>query len=112
MPKKVMASTSGMVMPTTSPGRISMYQPKRPPLCQPSDTKLTINTINTASINTAMNSPTELLTACGWFCKLLSLTPAGKDVCKPATACSSEWPRLMMSPPLVMDTPSAITCWP
>ena len=63
MTRKVMASTSGMVMPTTRPGRMSTYQPKRPPLCRPKDTKLTASTMKMASISTLTNSPTEVATA-------------------------------------------------
>ena len=71
MAKKVTAKTSGMVIPTTKPGRTSSVQrrhkgctPGR--LCKPSDKKLTSNTITTASIRTLMNSLTELDTAFGW----------------------------------------------
>ncbi|MNU93773.1 hypothetical protein D3C71_837220 [compost metagenome] len=70
MAKKVTASTSGMVMPTTSPGRGSMYQrfhsgflPGR--LCRPSAMKLTASTMTTASISTLTNSFTEVATALG-----------------------------------------------
>ena len=117
MAKKVTASTSGMVMPTTRPGRMSSVQrrhkgcwPGR--LCRPSAKKLTASTITTASISTLMNSLTELDTALGWSCTCVRLMPAGKLACAAATAPRKDWPKAMMSPPLAMDTPSAITSWP
>jgi len=107
-----MASTSGMVMPTTRPGRMSTYQPKRPPLCKPKDTKLTASTMKMASISTLTNSPTEVATARGWSCICTSCTPIGKDRSMSAMFFFRDSPRRMMSPPLVMETPSASTCSP
>ena len=117
MAKKVTASTSGMVMATTRPGRGSMYQrfhqrcsPVR--LCIPKLTKLTANTMATASISTLTNSLTELATDLGWSCTFTSCTPAGKVLAIDAVAACKALPSRMMSPPLVMETPSAITSCP
>ena len=82
-----MASTSGMVMPTTRPGRMSSVQrrhngccPGR--LCRPRLRKLTASTIATASISTLMNSLTEFATAFGWSCTCTSFMPSGKALSK------------------------------
>ncbi|MNZ98362.1 hypothetical protein D3C78_1176420 [compost metagenome] len=82
MARKVAASTSGMVMPTTRPGRGSMYQRRHQRcapcrLCNPRLMKLTASTTTTASISTAMNSLTDLDTALGWSCTLTSCMPTG-----------------------------------
>ena len=117
MAKNVMASTSGMVMPTTRPGRGSMYHrlhsgcwPGR--LCSPSATKLTASTITTASISTFTNSLTEVDTDLGWSCTFTSCTPAGRLVPMRSVVCCNALPSAMMSPPLVIDTPRAITSRP
>ena len=109
MHKKVIANTSGMVMPTTKPGRMSTYHPQRPPLCKPSETKLTNNTITTASISTRTNSPTEEATALGWSCTDCRFTPTGKVGVMVTMASFKALPKAMMSPPLAMDTPKAMT---
>ena len=117
MAKKVTASTSGMVMPTTKPGRTSSVQrrhkgfsPGR--LCKPSAKKLTASTMTTASIKTLMNSLTELDTAEGWSCTCLSVMPAGNWASNCCVLVFKALPKAMMSPPLVMLTPSATTCSP
>ncbi|MNR41231.1 hypothetical protein D3C85_1595940 [compost metagenome] len=117
MARKVAASTSGMVMPTTRPGRGSMYQRRHQRcspwrLCRPRLMKLTASTTATASISTLMNSLTELDTALGWSCTLTSCMPAGSSVARRALAACKASPRRMMSPPLVMATPSAIESCP
>jgi hypothetical protein len=91
---------------------MSMYQPKRPPLCRPSEMMLTASTMATASISTRTNSLTELATATGWSCTCASFTPSGSCLSMPAVAARSALPSAMMSPPLVIDTPSAITSLP
>ena len=117
MAKKVTASTSGMVMPTTRPGRMSKVQRRHSGLlpgrlCKPSAKKLTAKTITTASISTLMNSLTELATALGWSCTWVRLMPAGKLACVAVIAKRKDLPSAMMSPPLAMDTPSAMTSCP
>ncbi len=74
--------------------------------------KLTASTIATASISTRTNSLTEVATDTGWFCTCASFTPAGSWRSISAVAVRSASPSAMMSPPLAIDTPSAITSWP
>ena len=117
MARKVTASTSGMVMPTTSPGRTSSVQRRqngcRPwRLCSPRLKKLTASTITTASISTLTNSLTESATALGWSCTCCNATPSGRLFSIFALTSFSDLPSAMMSPPLAIDTPSAITSWP
>ena len=113
-----MASTAGMVMPTTRPGRESSTQRRRkgwgPPgrLCRPSERKLTPSTTATASTSTRTNSLTEPATTAGWSCTCWSVMPAGSVLSMRAAASFSALPRAMMSPPLAIDTPSAITSLP
>ena len=109
MVTKVMASTSGIVMPTTRPGQMSM---RRGLKCRPRLRKLTASTITMASISTRTNSLTERATARGWSCTWVISMPTGSwprisviFACRPL-------PSEMMSPPLAIDTPSAMTCLP
>ena len=117
MARKVTASTSGMVMPTTRPGRTSSVQrrhqgcwPAR--LCRPSAKKLTASTMTTASISTLTNSFTESATARGWSCTWRRSTPSGSCDSIFCVVAFSALPSAMMSPPLAMDTPMAIASCP
>ena len=74
--------------------------------------KLTASTITTASTSTFTNSLTEVATARGWSCTCTRRMPAGRPSSMRPVAAFSDWPRRMMSPPLAMDTPSAITSLP
>ncbi len=113
MVTKVMASTSGMVMPTTSPGRQSMLNFHEFGLkCSPRLTKLTASTISTASISTPTNSFTERATTLDWFWNWFISMPAGSSARMASVAFCSAWPMAMMSPPLAIDTPSAMTSLP
>ena len=112
-----MASTSGIVMPTTRPGRMSSVQrrhsgcvPGR--LCNPRLMKLTASTMATASISTLTNSLTEVATAVGWSCTCTSLMPSGSALSKWSVTLVSALPSAMMSPPLAIETPSAMTALP
>ena len=117
MARNVIASTSGIVIATTRPGRMSSVQrrhngcwPGR--LCRPRLMKLTASTMATASISTLMNSLTELATALGWSCTCTSCTPSGRVLPMRWVVLSSALPNAMMSPPLAIDTPSATTSLP
>jgi len=69
--------------------------------------------MTTASISTATNSSTDVATACGWSCTCTELMPGGQVLCHGASGqlCSA-LPSAMMSPPLAIDTPSAMTSLP
>ena len=73
---------------------------------------LTASTMATASISTPTNSLTELATDTGWSCTCASFTPAGRRLSMVAVVAFSALPSAMMSPPLAIDTPSAITSLP
>ena len=75
--------------------------------------KLTASTIATASTSTRTNSLTELDTARGWSWTCAQLDADRQLVarCCRMVACSAS-PSSMMSPPLAIDTPSAITSLP
>lgn len=92
MTKKVIASTSGMVTPTTRPVR------------RPSEKKLTSSTITTASVSTCTNSPTDSSTDCGWSDTLRSCMPAGRVFCRRSNSASRLAPSLRMSPPSFIAT--------
>ena len=62
IPKKVAASTRGMVKPTTKPGRVSI---RNGLVCTPNARKLTAKTMSTASVNTLRNSLIDVVTALG-----------------------------------------------
>ena len=74
--------------------------------------KLTASTSATASINTRTNSPTDLDTAAGWSCTRSSVMPAGNSAHNSSLRLRSAWPNATMSPPLAIETPSAITALP
>ena len=111
MVTKVMASTSGIVMPTTRPGRQSSVNFHESGLkCRPRLTKLTTSTISTASISTPTNSFTERDTTFDWFWNWRSSMPAGSSAWISVDRRSSApCPSAMMSPPLAIEMPSAIT---
>ena len=109
MVTKVIASTRGMVSATTRPGQMSMRSGR---VCRPRLMKLTASTTTTASTSTLTNSPTDLATATGWSCTWDSSMPAGRSWRMRATRACSASPSAMMSPPLAIDTPSAITSRP
>ncbi|MNT40493.1 hypothetical protein D3C72_1768090 [compost metagenome] len=100
MTKNVIASTSGMVTPTTRPVR------------RPSEKKLTSSTITTASVSTCTNSPTDSSTACGWSETLRSCMPAGRVFCNRANSASRVLPSLRMSPPSFIATAMPIASSP
>ena len=107
--KQVIASTSGIVIATTRPGQMSMRIGLK---CSPRLTKLTSSTITMASISTRTNSPTERATACGWSCTCASSMPTGSCLRTSATCACRSLPSEMMSPPLAIEMPMAITCLP
>ena len=109
MVTKVIASTSGIVSATTMPGQMSIRSGL---VCSPKATKLTASTTAIASISTRTNSPTERDTAVGWSCTCSSVMPAGRLARIASTLALSALPMTMMSPPLAMDTPRAITALP
>lgn len=109
MNKKVIASTSGMVSATTSPGRISK---RNGFVCRPNATKLTASTISTASIRVWMNSLTDSVTARGWFDTWCSSMPTGSSLRMRCKVSSRPCPMSMMLPPFSIDTPRPITSWP
>ena len=74
--------------------------------------KLTSSTITTASISTPTNSLTDVATALGWSCSCTSSMPAGKVFSMRSVVSRSDLPKAMMSPPLAIEMPSAITCLP
>ena len=113
MVTKVIASTSGMVMPTTMPGRQSMLNFQEPGLkCRPRLTKLTTSTISTASISTPTNSPTERPPTVDWFWNCCISIPAGRSARIASDVVLSDLPSAMMSPPRAIEMPSAITSRP
>ena len=97
---KVIASTSGIEMATTSPVR------------KPSEKKLTSSTMVTASARTRTNSPTDSRTASGWSETLRSSMPAGRVCCSWAKRASSASPRRRMWPPSFIATAIPIASWP
>ena len=85
-----MASTSGMVMPTTRPGRQSRLKRQLFGLkCRPRATKLTTSTISTASISTLTNSFTERATTVDWFWNCCISMPTGSSARISAVAVAS-----------------------
>ena len=76
MTTKVIASTSGIVIATTSPGRQSSRSGLK---CRPSATKLTASTIRIASISVPTNSLTEPDTTFAWFWNWCSSRPTGRS---------------------------------
>ena len=92
---KVMASTSGMAMATTMPGR------------QPSARKLTASTMAIASIRLLVNSPTASWTTCGWSATRCRSTPIGRSRVSSATFFLTLSPSASTSPPVVMAMASA-----
>ncbi|MNT56393.1 hypothetical protein D3C72_1936860 [compost metagenome] len=112
MARKVAASTSGMVMPTTRPGRGSTETRRHSgslPLrmCRPRLKKLTASTITTASIRVCTNSLTEVATALGWSCTFARPMPAGRVGAILSTAARRFLPSAITSPPLRIEMPSA-----
>jgi hypothetical protein len=97
MATNVTASTSGMAMATTIPGR------------QPSARKLTSKTMAMASISVLVNSPTASFTTCGWSATRLSSMPTGKSAVSCAARALMFLPSASASPPAAMATarPSA-----
>ena len=96
-------------MPTTRPGHTSMRSGL---VCSPRLMKLTASTTTTASISTWTNSPTEVVTAEGWSWICDSSMPIGSSFWIRPTRSLSTLPSWMMSPPLVIEMPSAITSCP
>ncbi len=96
-------------MPTTKPGRQSMRKGLK---CRPRLMKLTASTITTASISTLTNSPTERDTTVDWSWNWCSSMPAGRSARIVCAALCRAWPISMMSPPLAIEMPSAITSRP
>ena len=92
MTTKVIASTSGMAMATTMPGR------------QPSARKLTASTMAMASIRLLVNSPTASFTTCGWSATRCTSTPTGRSRVTCAARSLMFLPSASTSPPVVMAT--------
>ena len=109
MTTKVIASTSGIVIATTRPGRQSRRSGLK---CRPSATKLTASTIRIASISVPTNSLTEPDTTLAWFWNWCSSRPTGRSARIAAEAFSSALPSSMMSPPRAIEMPRAITSLP
>ena len=81
-------------------------------VCSPRLMKLTASTTAMASISTFTNSPTERSTARGWSWTCSSVMPAGRRLRIRSISAPRVLPSAMMSPPLAIDTPSAITALP
>ncbi|MCY1536204.1 hypothetical protein D9M68_716500 [compost metagenome] len=97
MNSAVTASTTGMEMTTTIPVR------------SPSDTRLTISTMATASATERRNSSTECDTALGMLETSFSARPAGNWACSSPNVAVRDLPRCTTSCPgcIVMPMPSA-----
>lgn len=100
MKSAVTASTTGIEITTTIPVR------------SPSETRLTISTIATASATASRKSSTECDTACGMLDTSVSLSPAGSCACSAFDCASSALPSRITSPPGCIVTPMPSTGLP
>ena len=100
MTRKVTASTTGMVIATTSPAR------------SPRLIKLTIKTIATASSSALVKLEIASRTTCGWSDTRCAVTPAGKAFCSRSISASSALPKLKRLPPARMPMASPMAGLP
>ena len=89
---KVMASTKGMVIVTTSPART------------PSDTKQTASTMAMASTSACTKWPTDSSTTWGWSATLYNSIPSGIRAATRAISASSSSPKATTLAPSRMPT--------
>ncbi|MNQ32150.1 hypothetical protein D3C85_455470 [compost metagenome] len=106
MNSAVIASTTGIEITTTMPVR------------KPSDTRLTISTMATASATERRKSSTECDTACGMLETSVSVSPAGSCVFNSPNLASSDlprrttsWPGCMVMPMPSTGPPERRICW-
>ena len=95
MPTSVPASTSGTLIATTRPVR------------QPSDRKLTISTMASASRKLSWNSATSLATTCDWSFSRTASIPSGRVGAIACIRSATRRPRSRILPPCAMETASA-----